>query len=61
MTRALAALLLVASVFVAAGEAQNPPPAQTAIPGVIAASARVELVRGGFKGLEGPVASPDCT
>ena len=59
MTRALAVLLLVPSVFVTAGEAQNPPPAQAAIPGVIAAGARVELVRGGFKGLEGPVASPD--
>jgi gluconolactonase len=58
MTRALCALLLVASSFVVAGEAQNPP-AQAAIPGVIAAGARVELVRGGFKGLEGPVATGD--
>ena len=58
MTRALFVLLLTASVFIAAGEAQNRP-AQTAIPGVIAADARVELIRGGFKGLEGPVATPD--
>jgi gluconolactonase len=58
MTRASCVLLLVASVFVAGSEAQNPP-AQTAIPGVIAAGARVEMVRGGFKGLEGPVATPD--
>ena len=32
---------------------------QSAIPGVIAAGAQVETVRGGFKGLEGPVAAPD--
>jgi gluconolactonase len=58
MIRALSVLLLVASMF-AVSEAQNKPPAQTAIPGVIAAGARVELIRGGFKGLEGPVATPD--
>ena len=40
---------------------QNPPTAvQSAIPGVIAAGARVEQVRGGFQGLEGPVAIPDA-
>lgn len=32
---------------------------QSAIPGVISAGARVETVRGGFKGLEGPVAASD--
>jgi gluconolactonase len=58
MTRGFAVLLLVASVFAVVGKAQNPP-TQTAIPGVIAAGARVELIRGGFKGLEGPVAAPD--
>jgi gluconolactonase len=52
-------LLLVAPLVLAVGQAQNPPPAQSAIPGVIAQGARVELVRGGFKGLEGPVATPD--
>ena len=57
MTRALFALLAV--LFVAVVTGQTPPPAQTAIPGVIAAGARVELVRGGYKGLEGPVATPD--
>jgi len=38
---------------------QESRPAQPSIPGVIAAGARVEEVRGGFKGLEGPVAAPD--
>lgn len=32
---------------------------QAAIAGVIAADTPVEVVRGGFKGLEGPVAAPD--
>jgi gluconolactonase len=32
---------------------------QPAIKGVIASGARVELIRGGFKGLEGPVGAPD--
>ena len=32
---------------------------QVAIPGVIAAGTPVDTVRGGFKGLEGPVAAPD--
>jgi gluconolactonase len=57
MTRALSALtgaLLLTAVAVA----QSPPP-QAAIPGVIAANARVEMIRGGYKGLEGPVATQD--
>ena len=59
MTRALSVVVLVALVFFSVGEAQNQSPAQSAIPGVIAQDARVELVRGGFKGLEGPVGMPD--
>src|SRR5688500_9214953 len=40
--------------------AQSAPQGQLAIPGVIAADARLEIVRGGFKGsVEGPVATPD--
>ena len=58
MTRTLFALVLASALFSFAGEAQNRPP-QQAIPGVIAAGSQVELVRGGFKGLEGPVATPD--
>ncbi len=57
MTRALSALtgaLLLTAVAVA----QSPPP-QAAIPGVIGANARVEMIRGGYKGLEGPVATQD--
>jgi gluconolactonase len=41
------------------GGTQQARGAQVAIPGVIAAGTPVELVRGGFKGLEGPVAAPD--
>ena len=52
----LAVLLTLGAVFVGAQESRGP---QTAIPGVIAAGAQVQEVRGGFKGLEGPVAAPD--
>jgi gluconolactonase len=38
---------------------QNSPLKQAFIRGVIAADARVELVRGGFQAFEGPVATPD--
>jgi gluconolactonase len=38
---------------------QNGRPRQSPIPGVIAANAAVELVKGGFEGLEGPVGRPD--
>ena len=44
---------------VGVGGAQNPPLRQSAIRGVIAADARVDLVRGDFQGLEGPVVTPD--
>src|SRR5206468_11475724 len=47
---------LMAGVCVAVGAAQNA--TQAGIPGVMAADARVELVRGGFQGLEGPVPIP---
>ncbi len=58
MTRTFICLVLL-TLFSAAGETQSPRPPQSAIPGVIAEGARVELVRGGFKGLEGPVPTPD--
>lgn len=45
--------------FSVVGSAQNPPPPQSAISGVISAGAKVELVKGGFQGVEGPVATPD--
>lgn len=45
--------------FSVAGWAQNPPPPQSAISGVISAGVKVELVKGGFQGVEGPVAIPD--
>lgn len=47
------------ALSVALGWAQDSRPPQQAIPQVIAAGSRVELVRGGFQGLEGPVAAPD--
>ena len=59
MIRALSVVMFVALVFFSVEAAQNQSPTQSAIPGVIAEGARVELVRGGFKGLEGPVATPD--
>lgn len=45
--------------FSVVGSAQNPPPPQSAISGVISAGAKVELVKGGYQGVEGPVATPD--
>jgi len=59
MTRAIVALLLVALIPARHGGAQDPPGRQAAIPGVIAEDTRVELVRGNFRGVEGPVASHD--
>ena len=55
MILCLVPLLVLSADF---GHAQKPP-AQSAIPGVIAAGAQVEMVRGGFKGVEGPVDSGD--
>src|SRR5262245_3593725 len=53
------ALLVVLHAVPLADNGQNPPPRQAGIHGVIAAGAIVELVRGGFQWLEGPVATPD--
>jgi len=52
----VAVLMTSWTMFVGAQESRGP---QAAIPGVIAAGAQVQEVRGGFKGLEGPVAAPD--
>jgi gluconolactonase len=57
MLLCLAVVVAAATLLPWAQESRAP---QTAIPGVIAAGARVEEVRGGFKGLEGPVAAPDA-
>lgn len=59
MRRMLAGLALVLTAATLLSRAQESRAQQAAIPGVIAAGARVEEVRGGFKGLEGPVAAPD--
>jgi gluconolactonase len=45
------------SLTAALGLCQSPP--QTEIRGVIAGGQQVQLVKGGFQGLEGPVATPD--
>ena len=50
---------LVGGAWFSAGWAQNPLPPQQGISGVVAAGTRLEVVRGGFQGLEGPVATPD--
>jgi gluconolactonase len=52
----VAVALISGTVVLSAQESRGP---QAAIPGVIAAGAQVQEVRGGFKGLEGPVAAPD--
>jgi gluconolactonase len=52
----VAILLMSGMTLVVAQESRAP---QVAISGVIAAATQVEEVRGGFKGLEGPVAAPD--
>ena len=46
----------------ATGQAQNSPAMDkvaTAIPGVIAAGAKIEVLKDGFKGTEGPIGFPD--
>ena len=45
--------------FARDGGAQDASPPQAAIAEVIAAGTRVELIKGGFQGLEGPVATAD--
>ncbi len=59
MRRMLLCVGVVVSAATLLPRAQESRAPQAAIPGVIAAGARVEEVRGGFKGLEGPVAAPD--
>jgi gluconolactonase len=56
---ALMLLLAVPAVGFARSQAGTAAPPQAEIPGIIAAGVKVELVRGGFKGLEGPVDSGD--
>jgi gluconolactonase len=51
--------LVVVIVWAVVAAAQDPP--QIAIPNVISAGARVETVRGGFQGVEGPVSASDGT
>jgi gluconolactonase len=50
----LAAALTLATLNALAQEALTP-----AIPGVVNAGTRIELIKDGFKGTEGPIAAPD--
>lgn len=59
MSRTIRDVALLLSLFAVVGHAQTSPPPQLAIPGVIGAGTAVELIRGGFQGLEGPVATLD--
>jgi gluconolactonase len=52
-------LLVSFAPVVQAQEAPAADAVATAIPGVIAAGARVELIKAGFEGTEGPIAHPD--
>ena len=59
----VAASLVGLALCADAGLAQTPAPASAGIDGVIAADAKVELIKGGadsgYLGLEGPVPTPD--
>ena len=58
-----AIVLLTGTVLSAQGGGQTPPVAAettaTAIPGVIAAGTKVEVIKSGFSGTEGPIGMPD--
>src|SRR4026208_1361986 len=57
------AIIVLASASLAAQGGQTPPVAAettaTAIPGVIAAGTKVEVIKSGFSGTEGPIGLPD--
>lgn len=62
----LCTLCAVPAYGQAAGQAQAPPPPATdtvaqGIPGVVAAGAKVTVIKEGFQGTEGPIALPDGT
>lgn len=60
LARQVVLCLYLSALAVGIVRAQSAPQRQLAIPGVIAAEARLEIVRSGFKGsVEGPVATPD--
>src|SRR6187401_3818223 len=62
MRLATAAFVAIASTSLAAQGGQPPVAAETtatAIPGVIAAGTKVEVIKSGFSGTEGPIGMPD--
>src|SRR6187397_1295492 len=62
MRLATAAFVALASTSLAAQGGQPPVAAETtatAIPGVIAAGTKIEVIKSGFSGTEGPIALPD--
>ena len=57
-------IAVAASMALAQGAAQQPPPTDTAtpaIPGVAAAGTKVTVIKSGFQGTEGPIGMPDGT
>ena len=62
--RATAFTILALGLTAALAAGQAPPPVvaettATAIPGVIAAGTKVEVIKSGFSGTEGPISLPD--
>lgn len=57
--KALANALSALAAVLAAGAVLAQETVLTTIPGVVNAGARIELVKDGFKGTEGPIAAPD--
>src|SRR5215204_4126539 len=62
-TSAIALLVLAGTASIAAAQGQPAPVAAettaTAIPGVIAAGTKIEVIKSGFSGTEGPIGMPD--
>src|SRR5687767_12953607 len=56
------ALMLIVLYVIASAQAPQGPPTDTVtpnIPGVVAAGTKVQVIKNGFEGSEGPVALPD--
>lgn len=58
-TASLKALAAIGGAFVTLAAAQAQEAVTPAIPGVVNAGTRIELIKDGFKGTEGPIAAPD--
>jgi gluconolactonase len=64
-TRELGMAVAIAAVAAGGAQTQSPPPpgatdtVATAIPGVVAAGTKVQVIKAGFTGTEGPIGLPD--